>query len=95
MKKTSLYLEMEQAERLRWLAEREGRSQAAILREAIELYEAQVSRRRDFACAGSAEGPGDSMADIAEDQYLVGFGGESYSASAEGSDERPAKATGA
>jgi hypothetical protein len=38
MKKTSVYLSDEDRERLREIAEREGRSQASVLREAIAAY---------------------------------------------------------
>ncbi len=40
MKKTSVYLSEEDRARLARLAEREGRSQARILREALALYDA-------------------------------------------------------
>lgn len=40
MKKTSVYLSDEDRERLARLAEREGKSQACILREALALYDA-------------------------------------------------------
>jgi hypothetical protein len=38
MKKTSVYLSDEDRDRLREIAEREGRSQASVLREAIAAY---------------------------------------------------------
>lgn len=40
MKKTSVYLSDEDRERLARLAEREGKSQARILREALAMYDA-------------------------------------------------------
>lgn len=40
MKKTSVYLSDEDRERLARLAEREGKSQALVLREALALYDA-------------------------------------------------------
>ena len=74
MKKTSVYLEDEQVERLRQLAAREGRSQAEILRDAILTYAEQKKRLRKFALAGIADGPGGSVADIPEEELLKGFG---------------------
>lgn len=41
MKKTSVYLSDEDRERLARLAEREGKSQALVMREALALYDAQ------------------------------------------------------
>ncbi|MEA2641583.1 MAG: Ribbon-helix-helix protein copG family [Chloroflexota bacterium] len=74
MKKTSVYLDPEHLERLRWLAEREGRSQSDVLREAIMAYAARAGRERDFAMAGIGEGPGGSIADIPDEELLQGFG---------------------
>ncbi len=74
MRKTSVYLESDQVERLRRLAAAQGRSQAEVLREAIDWYAEHVERSRDFALAGVAEGPGDSFADISEAESLRGFG---------------------
>ncbi len=74
MKKTSLYLDDTDVERLRRLAEREGRSQAEIMRLALAIYEAQSKPDRDFALRGSWEGDGTSVADIPEEELLKGFG---------------------
>lgn len=74
MKKTSIYLDESDVERLRRLAEREGRSQAEIVRAAIAAYEAQAQPDRDFALAGAWEGDGTSVADVPEDELLEGFG---------------------
>lgn len=75
MKKTSLYLDDADLARLRRLAAREGRSQAEIVRAAIAAYESQQRAHRSFALTGSWEGDGTSVADIAEDELLRGFGG--------------------
>lgn len=76
MRKTSLYLTDELAARLKRLAEAEGRSQADILREAIDRYpEPKVVRR--ILCFGVGRGSGVSIADIPEEEYLKGFGEES------------------
>ena len=50
MKKTSVYLDGEQAQRLKELAEAEGRPQAQVLREAIAQYTGAAAPRgdRDF-----------------------------------------------
>jgi predicted transcriptional regulator len=74
MKKTSLYLPPEHAERLKQLAEAEGRSQAEIVREAILLYANRATLPRTFIMAGIAEGPGGSIADMPEEELLEGFG---------------------
>ncbi|MBI3973956.1 MAG: ribbon-helix-helix protein, CopG family [Chloroflexi bacterium] len=74
MRKTSVYLEDNQVQQLRRVAERERRSQAEVLRDAIKAYVERAARERDFVMAGVAEGPGDSVADIPEEELLKGFG---------------------
>ncbi len=74
MKKTSVYLNDEQAERLRQAAEAEGRPQAEIIRDAIVQYTSRPVLPRTFAMSGIAEGPGGSIADIPEEELLRGFG---------------------
>jgi predicted DNA-binding protein len=72
--KTSVYLTPEEVARLATLAEREGTSQAEVIRRAIRRYEPERRGNRDFSLAGSADGPGDSVADLSEDELLEGFG---------------------
>lgn len=74
MRKTSVYLDEEQAQRLARLARQEGRSQAEILREAVATYEPKPSHDRNFALAGSGRGDGSSIADVPEEDLLEGFG---------------------
>ena len=77
MRKTSVYLEEAQAARLSRLAKEEGRSQAEILRAAVDAYQPQPSRDRNFAlAAGFPRIDGDSrpISDIPEDELLDGFG---------------------
>lgn len=74
MRKTSVYLDDEQAERLARLAREEGRSQAEILREAVASYQPRPSQDRNFALAGSGRGDGSSIADVPEEELLRGFG---------------------
>jgi predicted transcriptional regulator len=74
MKKTSVYLDDEHAERLRRAAEAEGRPQAEIIRDAIVQYTSRRAVPREFAMSGIAEGPGGSVADIPEEELLRGFG---------------------
>ena len=74
MRKTSVYLSDADAERLAHLAEREGRSQAAIIRDAIARYEPPVIGDRNFAMMGSGEGDGRSVADIPDEELYEGFG---------------------
>jgi predicted DNA-binding protein len=54
MRKTSVYLDEQQAERLARLARQEGRSQAEILRQAVAAYQAPP-RERDFALAAALQ----------------------------------------
>lgn len=77
MRKTSVYLDDEQADRLARLARQEGRSQAEILREAVATYEPPASRDRDFAlAAGFARIDSDArpISQISEVELLQGFG---------------------
>lgn len=73
MRKTSVYLTLEETRGLAVLAEREGTSQAEIIRRAINAY-ARERRDRNFAVAGVAAGPGGSVADLPEGELLEGFG---------------------
>lgn len=74
MRKTSVYLDEDQAQRLARLAREEGRSQAEVLREAVASYQPKPSQARDFALAGSGHGDGSSIADVSEEDLLKGFG---------------------
>lgn len=74
MHKTSVYLTPEEIARLASLADREGTSQAEIIRRAIRLYEPERKGDRNFALIGVADGPGGSIADVPEDELLEGFG---------------------
>ena len=77
MRKTSVYLDDRQAERLAHLARQEGRSQAEILREAIAAYEPPSARDRGFAVAiGFPRIDGDSrpISQIPDEELLEGFG---------------------
>ena len=77
MRKTSVYLDDEQARRLARLAQQEGRSQAQILREAVAAYEPTPSRDRDFALAAGFPRIDDDprpISRIPERELLEGFG---------------------
>lgn len=74
MHKTSVYLTDDEVARLAALAAREGTSQAEVVRRAIRAYEPMGRGDRNFAVVGCAEGPGGSIADIAEEELLEGFG---------------------
>jgi predicted DNA-binding protein len=77
MRKTSVYLEVEQAERLARLSRQEGRSQAEIIREAVATYEPPTARDRSFeVAAGFARVDGDSrpISQIPDEELLKGFG---------------------
>lgn len=74
MRKTRVYLSDADAQRLAELAAREGRPQAAIIRDAIARYEQPRMPDRNFAMMGSGQGDGRSVADIPEDELMDGFG---------------------
>jgi predicted DNA-binding protein len=77
MRKTSVYLDDEQTERLARLAREEGRSQAEILREAVAAYQPLSSADRDFAlAAGFRRIDRDSrpISQIPREELLRGFG---------------------
>jgi predicted transcriptional regulator len=75
VRKTSVYLDDADARRLAMLAEREGVSQASLLRRAIRAYVPQPRASRTFALDGVGEGPGGSVADVDAAILLKGFGG--------------------
>jgi hypothetical protein len=75
VRKTSVYLTEREARLLAAAAAREGRPQAEIIRDAIAAYALASRGDRDFALAGSGEGPGGSIADVPEEELLEGFGG--------------------
>ncbi|MEX2587655.1 MAG: CopG family transcriptional regulator [Actinomycetota bacterium] len=74
MNKTSIYLSEQEITRLAALAIREGVSQAEVIRRAIRSYDPKPKFDRAFALIGIADGPGDSVADLAEEGLLEGFG---------------------
>jgi len=77
MRKTSVYLDAQQAERLARLAREEGRSQAEILRAALAAYESAPSRDRDFALAEGFRRVDDDprpISQIPERDLFEGFG---------------------
>ena len=75
MKKTSVYLDDSDVERLRRIAAEEGRSQAEIVRAALSAYERARAAPRAFALEGTWAGDGSSVADVPEEDLLAGFGG--------------------
>jgi len=74
VKKTSVYLDEEDVDRLRRLAEREARSQAAIIRAALLSYERTRQPDKNFSLNGAWEGDGSAVADLPEAELLEGFG---------------------
>jgi len=74
LRKTSVYLSEAEAGRLSRLSKQEGRSQAEIIREAIAAHGVLRSPDRDFSLDGVATGDGSSIADVADDDLLRGFG---------------------
>lgn len=77
MRKTSIYLNDEQADRLARLAQAEGRPQMEIVREAISSYRPRPKQDRNFALAGNFERiDPDSrpISEISKGKLLRGFG---------------------
>ena len=74
MKKTSVYLDESDVERLSRLAAAEGRSQAEVIRAALAAYETAQTAPRDFDLDGTWDGDGSSVADVPEEELLAGFG---------------------
>lgn len=74
VRKTSVYLSDELAERLARIARETGRSQADVLRSAIAAYRPPPPVDRAFALTGCVTGDGGSVADVDEDELLRGFG---------------------
>jgi predicted DNA-binding protein len=77
MRKTSVYLDDQQAEHLAALAREAGRPQAEILREAITAYRLPSSRDRSFALAAGfrrVDGDARPISEIPEQELLEGFG---------------------
>lgn len=74
MRKTSVYLSDEDSARLAQIAAREGRPQAAIIRDALARYERPSRGDRNFSMMGSGEGDGRSIADIPDEELFEGFG---------------------
>ena len=74
MNKTSVDLSSEEATRLAALAQREGTSQAEVIRRAIKNYEPIRHGDRNFALAGAATGSGSSVAGLTDEELMKGFG---------------------
>jgi hypothetical protein len=77
MRKTSVYLDDAQAERLARLSSLEGRPQAEILRDAIAAYEPSAASDREFQVAtGFPRIDSDSrpISQIPDPELLEGFG---------------------
>ncbi len=77
MKRKQIYLDVEQEKRLKRLAERTRRSEAALIREALEVYmtteqmKSEVDPLLDLiGLCSNPEGPRDVSAK--HDQYLYG-----------------------
>jgi predicted DNA-binding protein len=77
MRKTSLYLSDNDSERLRRVAEREGRSQSEVVRLALAEYEAVRARTEGFALfavPATALADARSIAEIPDEELMEGFG---------------------
>ena len=69
-----MYLHEDEIARLAALAEREQTTQAEVVRRAIRQYQPSGRGDREFALAAVGEGPGNSVADLDDDDLLEGFG---------------------
>jgi len=77
VRKTSVYLDEARAARLSQLAKEEGRSQAEILRAAVDAYQPRASHDRNFALASGFRRLDDDsrpISQIPESDLLDGFG---------------------
>lgn len=77
VRKTSVYLDDAQSERLVRLAHEEGRSQADIVRDAIASYEPAPARDREFELADGfprIDRDPRPISEIPERELLEGFG---------------------
>lgn len=77
MRKISIYLNDEQADRLARLPRQRGRSQAEIVREAISSYRPRPKQDRAFALGGNFEriSPGSRpISEISKVELMRGFG---------------------
>jgi Arc/MetJ-type ribon-helix-helix transcriptional regulator len=66
MRKTTVYLSEEEAEALRRVAARTGRSQAELIREGVRRV-TRPGRRRVFHSMGAGEGPGEPIGRMSEE----------------------------
>jgi Arc/MetJ-type ribon-helix-helix transcriptional regulator len=78
MRKTSVYLSDEDRARLARLAKARGRSQAEVMREALQALEREARPDRNFALAGIVSVPGISAREIPEEELLKGFGDDAH-----------------
>ena len=74
MRKTSVYLDEALSERLKALAEREGRTQAEVIRDAIIRYDQVAGGKRKFALAGVVSDASWLIGDQPDEELLRGFG---------------------
>jgi ribbon-helix-helix CopG family protein len=77
MRKTSIYLDEDEAQRVADFARREGRSQADVIRAAISAYVPEAPPDREFALFGFSDridADPRPISEIPEDELLEGFG---------------------
>lgn len=77
VRKTSVYLDEVRAARLARLAELEGRSQADVLRAAVDAYAPRVASDREFALAAGfprTDRDPRPISQIPDEELLAGFG---------------------
>lgn len=74
MNKTSVYLTDDERDRLAFLARREGRPRAEIIRAAIRAYEAVGDDVPEWEFEGSEAIEGLNARDLTDEELLRGFG---------------------
>ncbi len=72
MKKTTVYLDEESLRAIKALSRSSGKSEAALIREAVRTYVRQRTKP-SLRCVGAGEGPED-LAERADEHLASGFG---------------------
>jgi predicted transcriptional regulator len=74
MKRYTISLDDEQAERLQRMAQTEMKTEDQVINDLIRRYAVESGHERTFAMEAAGRGPGGSVADIPDDELMRGFG---------------------